>query len=98
MFIAFAPDRYYLLPIHPIQAEVQSGIGKKFKKWNRTKISEDKQMIDRLDMHPTPRSFKEFDQRSGKDRRTIHTMLDPERDKRKHNRRKNSHRRVAQDR
>jgi len=54
-------------------------------------------MIDRLDMHPTPRNFKDFDQRSGKDRRTIHTMLDPDRDKRKQNRRKISHPRVAQD-
>ena len=54
-------------------------------------------MIDRLDAHPTPRNFKDFDQRSGKDRRTIHTMLDPDRDKRKQNRRKMSHRRVAQD-
>jgi len=54
-------------------------------------------MIDRLDTHPTSRDFKDFDQRSGKDRREMHTMLDPGRDKRKKNRRKMSHRRVAQD-
>lgn len=51
-------------------------------------------MIDRLDTHPTQQDGKEFDERSGKDRRTIHTMLDPDRDKRKKNRRKMSPRRV----
>jgi len=51
-------------------------------------------MIDRIDTHPTQRDYKNFDERSGKDRREIHTMLDPDRDKRKRNRRKMSHRRA----
>lgn len=45
-------------------------------------------MIDRIDSHPTPRDYKESDQRSGKDRRRIHTMLDPDMDKRKGDRRR----------
>ena len=55
-------------------------------------------MIDRVDTHPTARDYKDFDQRSGKDRREVHTMLDPDRDKRKMNRRKKSHRRIAKGR
>lgn len=54
-------------------------------------------MIDRVDTHPTPQNVNDLDQRSGKDRRTMHTMLDPDRDKRKRNRRKMSHRRIAED-
>ncbi len=45
-------------------------------------------MIDRIDNHPTPRDDTDFEERSGKDRRKIHTMLDPGIDKRKGNRRK----------
>ena len=52
-------------------------------------------MIDRIDAHPTARDAKDFDERSGKDRRVIHTMLDPDRDKRKKNRRKMIHPRAA---
>ncbi len=47
-------------------------------------------MIDRIEMHPTPPGHEEFDQRSGKDRRRTHTMLDPGKDQRKVNRRQNS--------
>ena len=54
-------------------------------------------MIDRIDTHPTSREFNDFDQRSGKDRRVMHTMLEPDRDKRKKNRRKMSHRRAVKD-
>jgi hypothetical protein len=71
---------------------------KTLKKLGKTKFSEDKQMIDRIDTHPTSRGFKEIDQRSGKDRREMHTMLDPDRDKRKKNRRKMSQGGGAQDR
>ncbi|BBO66944.1 hypothetical protein DSCA_08740 [Desulfosarcina alkanivorans] len=46
-------------------------------------------MIDRIDHHPTPTNYDEYDQRSGKDRRRIPTMLDPDVDKRKGDRRKN---------
>lgn len=45
-------------------------------------------MIDRIDNHPTPQDYKYVEERSGKDRRKIHTMLDPEKDKRKGDRRK----------
>ena len=45
-------------------------------------------MIDRIDTHPTPRDPIYIDQRSGKDRRKIHTMLDPTIYRRKGDRRK----------
>ena len=45
-------------------------------------------MIDRIDTHPTPRDHIYFELRSGKDRRKIHTMLDPVIDRRKGDRRK----------
>ena len=44
-------------------------------------------MIDRIDNHPTPRYQILIEQRSGKDRRKIHTVLDPEIDRRKGDRR-----------
>ncbi len=47
-----------------------------------------KKMIDRIDTQPTPRDDKDAEERSGKDRRKIHTMLDPDKDKRKSDRRK----------
>ena len=45
-------------------------------------------MINRIDEHPTPRGVKNFDQRKGKDRRKLHTMIDPEKDRRKGDRRR----------
>lgn len=45
-------------------------------------------MVDRIDEHPTARDYDFFDERSGKDRRMHHTMLDPEMDKRKKDRRR----------
>ena len=45
-------------------------------------------MIDRIDDHPTPINYKKFDERGGKDRRKIHTMMDPLKDRRKGDRRK----------
>jgi len=48
-----------------------------------------KKMIDRIDTQPTSVDHKNyFDERSGKDRRKIHTMLDPELDRRKGERRR----------
>ena len=44
-------------------------------------------MIDRIDEQPTPLEYKFYERRSGKDRRKIHTMLDPDTDKRKGERR-----------
>ena len=54
-------------------------------------------MIDRIDNHPTPRDYKDFEKRSGKERRKIHTMLDPDIDKRKGDRRKMNLRKAAKD-
>lgn len=54
-------------------------------------------MIERIDNHPTPRGYKDFDERSGRDRRKIHTMLDPDIDKRKENRRKRNFRNAAKE-
>lgn len=48
-------------------------------------------MIDRIDTHPTSRDGNDYEERNGKDRRKIHTMLDPEIDKRKGDRRKKNH-------
>jgi hypothetical protein len=45
-------------------------------------------MIDRIYDHPTAHDTQEFDERSGKDRRVIHTTVDPDRDRRKGERRK----------
>ncbi|MFO7715433.1 hypothetical protein [Desulfosarcina sp.] len=44
-------------------------------------------MIDRIDHRPTPRGFEDAEERSGKERRKVHTMLDPKIDKRKGDRR-----------
>ena len=55
----------------------------------------DNKMIDRIDEQPTPETDRNFrlikvfnNQRSRKDRRKIHTMLDPDKDRRKGDRRK----------
>ena len=45
-------------------------------------------MIDRIDSHPTPVNHKIIEKRSGKDRREIPTMLDPDIDRRKKERRR----------
>jgi hypothetical protein len=45
-------------------------------------------MIDRINEQPTPRDRKIYDKRIGKDRRKIHTMLNPDKDRRKGVRRK----------
>jgi hypothetical protein len=47
-------------------------------------------MIDRIDTHPTPVGEKFIEKRSGEDRRKIFTMLDPDIDRRKGDRRKRS--------
>ena len=47
-------------------------------------------MIDKNDEQPTPTDHKEFEKRSGKDRRKVHTMIDPDKDRRTWNRRKKS--------
>ena len=44
-------------------------------------------MIDRIDHHPTSGENKGYDERSGKDRRKVHTMIDPDIEKRKGDRR-----------
>ncbi len=44
-------------------------------------------MIERIDEQPTPLGYKLYEQRSGKDRRKIHTMLDSAIDRRKGERR-----------
>lgn len=49
---------------------------------------EAKNMIDRIDEHPTPLEQRIFEKRKGKDRRKMHTMLDPDKDRRKGERRK----------
>lgn len=45
-------------------------------------------MVDRIDEQPTPKDHKYYDRRSGKDRRKVHTMVDPNKDRRKGDRRK----------
>ena len=45
-------------------------------------------MIDRIDAHPTTRDVRYVERRSGKDRRKIHTMIDPQFERRKGPRRR----------
>ena len=37
-------------------------------------------MTDKIDEQPTPTDHKEFEKRSGKDRRKVHTMINPDKD------------------
>jgi hypothetical protein len=53
-----------------------------------TVIKGKRKMIDRIDSHPTAITEKFIERRSGKDRRKIFTMLDPDIDRRKTHRRK----------
>ena len=55
-------------------------------------------MIDRIDRHPTAKGLEPFDERSGKDRRKVPTMLDPDIDRRKGERRRNPFKIAANDR
>jgi hypothetical protein len=48
-------------------------------------------MIDRIETHPTPHHHGDYEERSGEDRRKIPTMLDPDVDKRKGDRRKKNY-------
>jgi hypothetical protein len=45
-------------------------------------------MIDRIDSHPTPTAHRIIEKRNGTERRKIYTMLDPDIDRRKGERRK----------
>jgi hypothetical protein len=45
-------------------------------------------MIDRIDSHPTPIAHRFIEKRRGTERRKIYTMLDPDIDRRKGERRK----------
>lgn len=51
----------------------------------------DRTMIDRLEMHPTFECYNNINLRSGKDRRNGYTMMDPDLDRRKEERRKSVH-------
>lgn len=46
-------------------------------------------MIDRIEMHPTTEEYNNINLRSGKDRRKGYSMVDPDLDRRKGERRKN---------
>ncbi|WP_319522345.1 hypothetical protein [uncultured Desulfosarcina sp.] len=45
-------------------------------------------MIDRIETHPTGKEYNNINLRSGKDRRKGYTMIDPDLDRRKEDRRK----------
>jgi len=47
-------------------------------------------MTDKNDDPQTEKNHKESEKRSGKDRRKVHTMIDPDKDRRSWNRRKKS--------
>lgn len=55
-----------------------------------TRKRENRAMIDRIDTHPTPVKEKIIEKRNGEERRKIFTMLDPDIDRRKGERRKRS--------
>jgi len=46
-------------------------------------------MIDRIEAHPTVEGYNHINLRSGKDRRQGYSMVDPDLDRRKGQRRKN---------
>jgi hypothetical protein len=46
-------------------------------------------MIDRIEAHPTTEGYNQINLRSGKDRRQGYSMIDPDLDRRKGQRRKN---------
>ena len=46
-------------------------------------------MIDRIETHPTAEGYNNINLRSGKDRRKGYSMIDPDLDRRKRDRRKN---------
>jgi len=48
-------------------------------------------MIDRIEMHPTFECYNNINLRSGKDRRRGYTMMDPDMDRRKEERRRNDY-------
>ena len=54
-------------------------------------------MIDRLEKRPTFECYNNINLRSGKDRRNGYTMMDPDMDRRKEERRKNDYRSCSQD-
>lgn len=55
-------------------------------------------MIERKGDQPTPQGSDTVDERSGTDRRRTHTMLNPDVEKRKGDRRKNSFKKGTKDR
>jgi hypothetical protein len=61
-------------------------------------VTEDLDMIDRIDRHPTAKGIEAFDERNGEDRRKVPTMLDPDIDRRKEERRRNPFKKAANDR
>ena len=48
-------------------------------------------MIDRIETHPTFECYNNVNLRSGKDRRRGYTMMDPDMDRRKEERRRNDY-------
>ncbi|BBO77203.1 hypothetical protein DSCW_46200 [Desulfosarcina widdelii] len=46
-------------------------------------------MIDRIETHPTAEGYNNINLRSGKDRRKGYSVIDPDMDRRKRERRKN---------
>ena len=54
-------------------------------------------MIDRIEMHPTFECYNNINLRSGKDRRRGYTMMDPDMDRRKEERRKSDYPQCSQE-
>ena len=52
-------------------------------------------MIERKDSYLTLRDYQDVDERSGRDRRETYTMINPDMDRRKADRRKKPHRRAV---
>ena len=57
----------------------------------------DRTVIDRIEMHPTFECYNNINLRSGKDRRKGYTMMDPEMDRRKKDRRSRDYPSCSQD-
>lgn len=79
---------YGLLP--PVFSVANCDFGIEHVKRKAKSEKGNRKMIDRIDTHPTTVNDKYIEKRSGDERRKIFTMLDPDIDRRKGERRKRS--------
>jgi hypothetical protein len=90
MVIAYGIARARLCVVGSLRVD---GINMNRVVWNENSDSEGGDgMIERKDSYLTLRDYQDMDERSGRDRRKTYTMLNPDMDRRKADRRKKQHR------